>query len=114
MNQYWIDLHALCINNTNYQIEELSDISGLSIEEIKDLIDNGVIVPAECREHIYIFHEESIQLVKTARRLRDDFQLDQYGLSLALTLLRKIHNLEVQLKAIEAKTGYLELIYENE
>ena len=49
-----------------------------SIEEIKDLIDNGVIVPVECRGHIYIFQEESIQLVKTARRLRDDFQLDQY------------------------------------
>ncbi len=75
-------------------IEHLAELSGLSIEEINDLIDNGVIAPATTAAAPQSFQLSAVVLVQTARRLRDDFQLDSRGISLALTLLRRIRELE--------------------
>ncbi|WP_369125181.1 chaperone modulator CbpM, partial [Cryobacterium sp. RTS3] len=40
---------------------------------------------------------------RTARRLRDDFELDGHGLAVALNLLRRIRELEAQLTHAQAK-----------
>jgi chaperone modulatory protein CbpM len=86
-------------------IEHLADVSGLAIEEIEDLIDNGVIAPAEQRAGQRYFQLHYVLTVKTARRLRDDFQLDRHGLTLALTLLQRISQLDAELSAIRARLG---------
>ncbi|MBC7415273.1 MAG: hypothetical protein H7327_10100, partial [Herminiimonas sp.] len=41
----------------------------------------------------------------TARRLRDDFELDRNGVSLALTLMQRIEDLEAQLGELRAKVA---------
>ena len=82
------------------EIEHLAEVSGLAIEEIEDLIDIGVISPVDPGAQPICFQLQYVLTVKTARRLRDDFQLDRHGVALALTLLRRIDELEAELKAI--------------
>lgn len=49
------------------------------------------------------FELAHVVTVKTARRLRDDFQLESLGLALALTLLRRADELEAQLRDLQAR-----------
>ena len=44
-------------------------------------------------------------IVKSARRIRDDFQLDSHSLTLALTLLQRIDAVEVELDDLRSKFG---------
>ena len=95
---------AIWLNDTDVcRIEHLVEVSGLSMDEIEDLIENGIIEPAEDGAQPRVFQLRHVVTVKTARRLRDDFQLDRHGLTLALTLLRRISALEAELSALQAR-----------
>lgn len=95
----WLSEAAVC------QIEHLAEVSGLSLEEIEDLVDSGLIVPVEAPPAPRTFHLVHVVTVRTARRLRDDFELDRNGVALALTLLRRIERLEAQLRAAGAQAA---------
>lgn len=75
-------------------IEHLADVSGLSVDELEDLVVSGVIWPADAAAQPRGFHPLHVVTVRQARRLRDDFELDSNGLALAMTLLRRIEVLE--------------------
>ena len=92
----WLNDQGVC------RIEHLAEMSGLSIEDIQDLIENGVIVPADDGPPPPTYHLTHVVTVRVARRLRDDFQLDRHGVTLALTLLRRIDELETEIKALRA------------
>ena len=95
----WLSDTAVC------HIEHLADVSGLSLEEIEDLVDSGLIAPVEAPPAPRTFHLVHVVTVRTARRLRDDFELDRNGVALALTLLRRIDALEAQLRATRSRTA---------
>lgn len=92
----WLDSEAL------YPVDYLAEISGLSIEEIDDLVSIGLLVPSTGGEAPQLFRLSHILIVKKARRLRDDFQLDQHGVALALTLIRRIDELQAEVAALRA------------
>jgi chaperone modulatory protein CbpM len=96
----WLNDRELC------SLDHLAEVSGLSLDELTDLIDNGVLVPADAGPPRR-FRLTYVVTVKTARRLRDDFQLDRAGLALALTLLRRAEALQAQLDALQARAGRL-------
>lgn len=83
-------------------VDQLVDASGHSIEETLVLIDNGVLVPVDSMADSPMFHLQYVVIANTARRLRDDFELDGHGLSLALTLLRRIDEAEAELTTLRA------------
>jgi chaperone modulatory protein CbpM len=89
----WLNDSGVC------SMEYLADLSGLSLAEVHDLVDSGVIVPVDPAAHPASFHLHSIVTAITARRLRDDFELDQHGVAVALLLLGRIHFLENELQA---------------
>jgi chaperone modulatory protein CbpM len=95
----WLDESCVC------GVEQLADLSGLSADEIGDLIDTGVLTPNEGGETAPSFTLATILVVQTARRLRDDFQLDRNGLTLALTLLRRIAELQEEINARAATSA---------
>lgn len=95
----WLNDAEVC------RIEHLAELSGLSIEEIEDLIESGIIAPADEGAEPRSFQLRHVLTAKTARRLRDDFQLDRQGVALALTLLRRIGELEAELNAMQARLG---------
>jgi len=95
----WLSDAAVC------HIDHLVEVSGLSLEEIEDLVDSGLITPAEPPPAPRTFHLVHVVTVRTARRLRDDFELDRNGVALALTLLRRIDRLEAELAATRLRMG---------
>lgn len=95
----WLNEVEVC------SVRQLADASGLAIDEVLDLIECGVIAPIDENVQPQEFLLHTITLAKTARRLRDDFELDRHGLALALTLLRRIDELEARIRATELPEG---------
>lgn len=95
----WLSETGVC------RIEHLVEVSGLSLEEVQDLLHTGVIAPTQSDVQPFFFELRHVMTVKTARRLRDDFQLDANGVALALTLVRRIDELEAQVAALQARLG---------
>ena len=73
------------------------------LKRLKDLIENGIVTPAGQSTRPYLFQLHYVLTVKTARRLRDDFQLDRNGISVSLKLLQRISELEAELNAMRAR-----------
>jgi chaperone modulatory protein CbpM len=94
----WISLdeHGVC------SAQFLTEVSGLSDDEINELIDNDVIVPVDDSLQPSSFPLFCIATVNRARRLRDDFELDSHGMVLALKLLYRIDALQIELDATRA------------
>ena len=88
----WLNTQQTCT------FEHILEVSGLSKQELNDLIDTGVIEPAQESSRTTLFQSQCIVLARRARRLRDDFELDMSGVSLALKLLERIDELESRLK----------------
>lgn len=82
---------------------ELADLSGLSEAEVRDLVDQGSIAPLDPNATQQSFSAECIVTLRTARRLRDDFELDSQGLAVALALLDRIRDLEAQIRGLSAQ-----------
>ena len=97
---------SIWLNDTDVcSVEQLVEMSGLSMEEIADLIECGIITPVDAFVQSKNFQIRAVIIAKTARRLRDDFQLDRYGMTLALALLRRIDVLEEELEAARSVTA---------
>jgi chaperone modulatory protein CbpM len=99
----WLNDREVC------SAQQLADISGLSGEEINELVEMGLIAPIDTSAPVpasmpsRVFHLRCIVTVKAARRLRDDFELDRNGMVLALTLMQRIDALHEELHALRAR-----------
>lgn len=105
----WLSEHA------EVSIEELAELSGLSPELLRELVEYGALVPinpqvpinALAPTHVqsaqWSFTADCVVAVRTAGRLREDFDLDANALSVALTLIERIHGLEAQLRHLQTQ-----------
>jgi hypothetical protein len=93
----WLDMHR------EVTLAELSELSGLSEAELRELEDCGAIAPADPRASTQTFGAECIVAARTAFRLRHDFELDPQGLAVALALLERVRALETELREIRAQ-----------
>ena len=93
----WLNDAGLC------SLEQLAEYSGLTRAELEDLVEMGEIAPTSVDAENDLYETHYIVIARTARRLRDDFELDGHGLAVALNLLRRIRELEAELNAIRAK-----------
>ena len=93
----WLNDQAAC------SAQHLAEVSGLSVEEIDELIATRVIVPVDEATSPPAFALRWVVTATTARRLRDDFELDRNGVSLALTLMQRIEDLEAQVGSLRAQ-----------
>jgi chaperone modulatory protein CbpM len=99
--------HAVWLNDTAVcSIEHLVEVSGLSLDDIRNLVEDGVMAPVDASNPGAGFHSVHVLTVRQARRLRDDFELDRNGLALALTLLRRIESLEQELHLAQSGHGF--------
>jgi chaperone modulatory protein CbpM len=84
-------------------LRELIETSGLNEVELLELVHSGVI-PANSRSGAeYRFSARVITVARTACRLRDDFELDTRGLSVALRLLERVRTLEEEIARLRAE-----------
>ena len=84
-------------------LEELSELSGLSETELRELVDYGVLAPIDSHAQHWTFSADRLIVARSARRLRKDFDLDPHGVALAVTLLERVHDLEAELRDLRAK-----------
>ncbi len=94
---HWLDRHY------ELSLPELAELSGLSEAELRELVDCGAMVPVDPSATPWTFRADSIATARTACRLRADFELDAPGLALVLGLLDRIHDLEAQLRDLNAQ-----------
>jgi chaperone modulatory protein CbpM len=82
---------------------ELAELSGFSEQELRELEACGAIAPLDPSEATPRFGGQCLVAVRTAYRLRNDFELDAQGLAVALALLERIGALEGELRALRAR-----------
>ena len=94
----WADAHA------TLTITELSGVCGVSRYELDELVDYGSLVPLRAEnENGLVFTADCVAPLREARKLRTDFDLDLFAVSLALGYLQRIDALERQLRALQAQ-----------
>ncbi len=93
----WLNASDIC------SFEHLAQVSGLGDDNLRDLVEAGVIEPSNQDPDNYFFPVSCIVMARAARRLRDDFELDPQGLALAVNLLRRIDRLQAELHGLRAK-----------
>jgi chaperone modulatory protein CbpM len=91
------DLPALLSDQLEIALEDLARASGLSPDEIVELVEFGVFEPRGPAPGQWRFSAQHIVVARRARRLRADFDLNLPGVMLALTYLERIEALEREL-----------------
>jgi len=80
-------------------VTELVERSGLSEEELQVLIDCGALAPRDAVGASWRFSAHCVVTARTARRLRDDFALDDaHALAVVLRFVQRIEALEDELR----------------
>ena len=80
-------------------VAELVQQSGLSEDELAVLVDCGALEPRERGGASWRFSARCVVTARTARRLRDDFALDDtHAVAILLRLMQRIEDLERQLR----------------
>jgi chaperone modulatory protein CbpM len=93
----WMDERA------EFSLAEMVRCSGLSENDLRELVDFGVLVPADPQAAEWTFAGEVAVTMQMAGRLHSDLELDPQALALALTLLGRIRELEAQVRALRAQ-----------
>ncbi len=90
-------LHA----RARLRLVELSEACGLTQEVLRDLVELGVLEPADAAA--MEFAADCLPTLRAAARLRADFELETHALALVLSYLRRIDELESQLRLMQAQ-----------
>ncbi len=84
-------------------LQALAERSGLSEDEVLQLSECGALAAFAGGSGQRMFSVHSITVARTARRLRDDFELEPHGVAVLLAYLDRIRDLESQLRALKAR-----------
>ncbi len=84
-------------------LSELAAVSGLSAVELHELVDYGVLTPANPQEPQWVFSTDCMQTVRRACRLRADLGLDIHATALAFMLLERIEVLEARVCVLQCQ-----------
>jgi len=90
----WLEEHRLTL-------AELATFSGLTATELEQLLGCGAIAPLSGSEDH--FGAAALRAARTARRLRDDFELDAAALTVVMGLVERVEELERQLREFHAR-----------
>ena len=98
---HWIDQHGAC------SLRELAEAGRVSEDELRQLLELGVVHPlagaADASGGGPRFAADCLVTMRSVRRLREGFELDAHGVSVALALLERVEQLERQLRALRAQ-----------
>ena len=87
-------------------VSELVEQSGLSEAEVRVLVDCGALAPRDMLAATWTFSSQCIVTARTARRLRDDFALDDaHVVAIVLRLRERIDALEHELRRLSSGHG---------
>ena len=81
---------------------ELVNASGIPEGELVELVRYGALVPRDPDAPAWTFEARALTIVKTASRIRHDFELDPHAVSVVLCYVERIERLEAELRALKA------------
>lgn len=84
-------------------LAELAQICALSVDELDELMDYGALVPMQDVRQERLFSAECAMPLRTAGKLRQDFDLDLFTVGLLLGYLNRIEALERQVRSLQAR-----------
>ena len=90
-------------------LDELVELSGLSLQELQLLVESGALVPnlvpnklaPNLASDTWHFSSHCIVSIRTLSRLKQDFELEQNALGLMLVFLERIRKLEFKLRELD-------------
>jgi chaperone modulatory protein CbpM len=89
-----------------WTLAALAESCGVASNEVRELVEYGALHPdnPDVDADRWMFSARCAVTIRTAVRLRRDFDLDTPGLALALTLIERIRALEDDLRRVRAET----------
>ena len=90
-------------DHSQVSLAELAALSGLPDTMLVELVECGALAPLEDGGGSLTFSARCVVTVRTAGRLRNDFELDANALAVAMSFLERIRELEEQLHAAQAQ-----------
>lgn len=80
-------------------ITELTARSGLTERELRALVECGALHPSRSEGVSWVFSRHSLVVARHARRLRDEYALDDvHSLAVLLRYVQRIEELEAELR----------------
>ena len=90
----WLDHHH------EVSLDELAELSGLTSEELRQLVDSGALIPTNTEDERWSFSGQCVVSVRTLSRLKQDFELEPNAIALTLVFLERIRMLELKVQAL--------------
>lgn len=84
-------------------LPELAQACALCAPELLELVDDGVLTPAQRDAPVWVFSAAYVMPLRKAARLRRDFDLDLFTVGLLLDHLLRIEALQAQVRALQAR-----------
>jgi chaperone modulatory protein CbpM len=88
--------------NSQVSFSQLLVLSGLSDNDLRELVDHGALTPIDPEASSWTFTSYCVVVARKASRLSRDFELDAHAVSVLLGFLEKIEALENELHALRA------------
>ena len=101
MTEYQVD-YVWGASSEVVNFAELSPVCGLSDAELDELVEYGALLPLEPSEEERRFKSACIPSLRTANKLRRDFDLDMFAVSFLFEYLQRIEALEDQVRLLKA------------
>ena len=92
----WLD------ERTTVTLSELSRFCAMSPAEVDELVEYGALLPLSQDREELVFSAQCITPLRTAGKLRLDFDLDLFSMAMLLGYLNRIEALERQVRSLEA------------
>ncbi len=86
-------------------LTQLVELSEMPEEDLRALVDYGALAPVDPAAATWTFTASWVVVARTAGRLRRDFELDAYSLSVVLRYAQRVEALEGELRALRARLG---------
>ena len=92
----WLD------DSETVTVAELSQVCGMTTAEVDELVEYGAILPLQIKRQERLFSAQCITQLRTAGRLKMDFDLDLFAVAVLLGYLNRIEALERQVRMLQA------------
>ena len=92
----WLD------ERTTVTLSELSRFCAISPTEVDELVEYGALLPLVQEREELVFSAQCIAPLRTAGKLRLDFDLDMFSVAMLLGYLNRIEALERQVRSLQA------------
>jgi chaperone modulatory protein CbpM len=88
-----------------FTLSEVLTLSGLAEDELRALVEFGVLRPADPQAAQWAFSGQCLLAMRRAARIRAGFELEPHGVALVMSLLEQIRALQGELQQLQARTA---------